>query len=164
MIGAPNAQAEYVALAPDMPPPSQLVIAPGPQQPILPPAQIAAYGVPQIPPAGWYPGPSGIVQWWDGRAWGPYAPQSVHGIKEVGIAYLFFLLLGGAGAHRFYLGRTGSAVLLLCLWIGGWLLAGLLIGIPLIIAGGIWLLVDLFFIPSMVREENARRFHLGVSR
>ena len=85
VIGAPNAQAEYVALAPDMPPPSQLVIAPGPQQPILPPAQIAAYGVPQIPPAGWYPGPSGIVQWWDGRAWGPYAPQSVHGIKEVGI-------------------------------------------------------------------------------
>jgi TM2 domain-containing membrane protein YozV len=78
-------------------------------------------------------------------------------MKEVGIAYLFFLLLGGVGAHRFYLGRAGSAVLLLCLWMGGWLLAALLIGIPMIIAGGIWLLVDLFILPSMVREENARR-------
>ena len=28
---------------------------------------------------------------------------------------------------------------------------------PMIIAGGIWLLVDLFLLPSMVREENARR-------
>lgn len=28
---------------------------------------------PNIPPAGWYPGPSGAPQWWDGAAWGPLA-------------------------------------------------------------------------------------------
>lgn len=28
----------------------------------------------QPPPAGWYPDESGRSRWWDGRAWGPYAP------------------------------------------------------------------------------------------
>ena len=26
------------------------------------------------PPPGWYPGPTGAPQWWDGRGWGPTAP------------------------------------------------------------------------------------------
>lgn len=26
------------------------------------------------PPPGWYPGPTGVPQWWDGRGWGPTAP------------------------------------------------------------------------------------------
>ena len=26
------------------------------------------------PPPGWYPGPTGIPQWWDGQGWGPVAP------------------------------------------------------------------------------------------
>ena len=156
VLGAPNAKAEYAALAPDMPPPNAVVLVPRPSTPTYTP-QTSAYAVPHAQQSGWYPGPSGMMQWWDGRAWGPYAPQSARPPKEVGIAYLFFLLLGGVGAHRFYLGRTGSAVLLLCLWMGGWLLAAVLIGIPMIIAGGIWLLVDLFMLPSMVRQENANR-------
>lgn len=152
VVGAPNATAEYRALDPFFPSPDA--------QPTLPLTPAAISPRPQQPqrrPVGWYPGPTGVVQWWDGHGWGPYVPQVARPLKEVGIAYLFFLLLGGLGAHRFYLGRTGSAVALLCLWTGGWLLALLLIGIPMIIAGGIWLLVDLFLLPSMVREENARR-------
>jgi TM2 domain-containing membrane protein YozV len=156
VLGAPDARAEYGAPAPDRPPPDTLVPMPASDTLVYQPRELAP-AVSPGQPAGWYPGPSGMVQWWDGRAWGPFAPQPAQPMKEVGIAYLFFLLLGGVGAYRFYLGRAGSAVLLLCLWMGGWLLAALLIGIPMIIAGGIWLLVDLFILPSMVREENARR-------
>lgn len=30
----------------------------------------------QPAPAGWYPEPgNGNLRWWDGQAWGPYAPQ-----------------------------------------------------------------------------------------
>lgn len=32
---------------------------------------------PNIPEAGWYPGPSGAPQWWDGAAWGPLAQQPI---------------------------------------------------------------------------------------
>lgn len=31
---------------------------------------------PNLPQAGWYPGPSGAPQWWDGAAWGPLAEQT----------------------------------------------------------------------------------------
>lgn len=141
VLGTPTRSAEYAALASEMPPPAYAVapLQQGPSQ-----------------PAGWYPSPSGLMQWWDGRAWGPYSPQAMRPMKDVGVAYLFFLFLGGFGAHRFYLGRAGSAVVLLLLWLIGWMLSFFLIGVPLVIAAGIWLLVDLFLIPSMVREENSR--------
>ncbi|GAA3213324.1 TM2 domain-containing protein [Microbacterium terregens] len=160
VIGAPDAKAEFAALAPDLPAPRTVVLAPRPQVPLYPPPQAHASVVPRTPSAGWYPGPAGMMQWWDGQMWGPYAPQAARPAKEIGIAYLFFFLLGGVAAHRFYLGRTGSAVLLLCLWMGGWLLSPILIGIPLVIAGGIWLLVDLFLLPSMVREANTLRMNV----
>ncbi|PTJ60864.1 NINE protein, partial [Mammaliicoccus sciuri] len=35
--------------------------------------------------------------------------------KKTGIAYILLILLGGFGAHRFYLEKTGSAVGLLLL-------------------------------------------------
>lgn len=78
------------------------------------------------------------------------------GKKSTGLAYVLWLLLGGVGGHRFYLGRTGSAVGMLVLSILGWLLIlaagfGLLFLIPL----GIWLLIDLFTIPGMVEQHNS---------
>lgn len=69
--------------------------------------------------------------------------------KSAGVSYLLCLFLGGFGAHRFYLGRTGSAVGQLVLWVLG-LLTVFITWIPL----GIWLIVDLFLIPGMVREKN----------
>ena len=69
--------------------------------------------------------------------------------KSTGAAYLLCIFLGGIGAHRFYLGYTGSAVAQLALWLLGWVTL-FLAWIPL----GIWIIVDLFLIPGMAREKN----------
>lgn len=156
VLGAPNAHAEFEALSPQLAPPGVPASAPiAIAAPVTPPAYRYPQPVAQGP--GWYAGPSGMMQWWDGRAWGPYAPQSSFAAKEVGIAYLFLIFLGGFSAHRFYLRRTGSAVAQLILWLGGWMLTPLVIGIPLVMVAGIWLIVDLFLLPSMVRVANYRR-------
>lgn len=117
---------------------------------------------------GWYTDPTGLLRWWDGRQWGPYAPQAsvsaqqlhapyVAGQKEIGIAYLMLLLLGGFGAHYFYLNQPLSAVLFLILWWGGWAATFIGIGFLLLVAAGIWLIIDLFLLPSYVRAANQRR-------
>jgi TM2 domain-containing membrane protein YozV len=58
-------------------------------------------------------------------------------------AYLLWLCsgFGALGLHRFYLGRFGTGLL--------WMFTGGL--------GGIGAFIDLFTIPSMVRETNLRR-------
>ncbi|MEZ5735786.1 MAG: TM2 domain-containing protein [Novosphingobium sp.] len=69
--------------------------------------------------------------------------------KSTGAAYLLLIFLGGFGAHRFYLGQTGTAIAQLLLGLLGW--------IPLFagwIVLGIWLFVDLFLIPGIIREKN----------
>lgn len=71
--------------------------------------------------------------------------------KSAGVTYLLCLFLGGVGAHRFYVGRTASAVGQLVLWLLGWVTL-FLMWIPL----GIWLIVDLFLIPGIIREENMK--------
>lgn len=74
--------------------------------------------------------------------------------KSMGVAYLLWFFLGGFGAHRFYLSETGTAIAMLVIC---------LISIPLAIVGvgfiglaaiGIWVLVDLFLIPSIARRKN----------
>src|SRR4051812_7507963 len=78
--------------------------------------------------------------------------QSMHydaNKKSVGVAYVLWFLFGGFGAHRFYLSRIGTGVLMLVLFIGAFLTAGIL-GIPL----AIWLIIDAFLIPDMVRSYN----------
>lgn len=69
--------------------------------------------------------------------------------KSTGVAYLLWFFLGGFGGHRFYLGKTGTAVVQLIIT-----LIGCFTLIPLIITG-IWLLVDAFLIPGIVREHSA---------
>ena len=67
---------------------------------------------------------------------------------STGAAYVLCLFLGAFGIHRFYLGRTGSAIAMLLL---GLTIFGLLIT-------GIWALIDLFLIPSIISEKvNALR-------
>ena len=68
--------------------------------------------------------------------------------KSVGASYVLCLLLGGLGAHRFYLGYPASAAVQLVLGILGFVV--FLTWPPL----WLWLLVDLFLIPGMVRQRN----------
>ncbi len=67
--------------------------------------------------------------------------RSVLPPKSLGIAYLFWFFFGLLGIHWFYLGKTGRGVL--------WLLTGGLLGVG-------WL-VDLFMLPSQVRQVNTQR-------
>lgn len=115
---------------------------------------------PTSTPAGWYPFPeNNLRRWWDGTAWGVYAPAPTGPrapVKDTGVAYLLLILLGGFGAHLFYLNRIGSAITLIILWWGGWLTSFIYIGFVGIAAVIVWWIVDLFMIPSYVREANKR--------
>ena len=78
--------------------------------------------------------------------------------KSVGTAYILWFLLGSFAAHRFYLGSTGVAITqLILIWLGA-LLSAVVIGIPMIVVGVIWVFIDAFLIPGMVaRDAEAKR-------
>ncbi len=61
---------------------------------------------------------------------------------SVVVAYLFWFFLWFVSAHRFYLGRPGSAVLQILSYF--------------ILIGFVWILVDIFLIPGMVRARQDR--------
>lgn len=77
------------------------------------------------------------------------------GKKSMGVTYVLWLLLGGLGVHRFYLGKVGTGVAILVLNLLGWatLIAG--VGFAFLAVVGIWLLVDAFLIPGYIRSHNA---------
>jgi len=56
------------------------------------------------------------------------------------VTWLLWLFAGGLGGHRFYLGKTGTAVAML------FTLGGL----------GIWAFIDLFLLNGMIREANEK--------
>jgi TM2 domain-containing membrane protein YozV len=63
-----------------------------------------------------------------------------NGGKNIIVAYLLSFFLGVFSAHRFYLGRPGSAILQILSY--------------LVLIGFVWLALDLFFIPGIVRVKN----------
>lgn len=69
--------------------------------------------------------------------------------KSTGTTWLLYIFLGGLGAHRFYLGKLGTAWAQVILFILGILTLGLMF-IPL----AIWLFVDLFLISGMIRDHT----------
>jgi TM2 domain-containing membrane protein YozV len=71
---------------------------------------------------------------------------------SIAVAYLLLIFLWFFSAHRFYLGRPGSAVLQILLYF--------------ILVGFVWLFVDLFLIPGMIRErqEEIRRNYAATLR
>lgn len=76
--------------------------------------------------------------------------------KSTAVAYLLWFFLAGFGAHRFYLGRPGSAVVQILLF-----LSGILLLVPLI-PYVIWIIVDAFLIPGMIRQDmDGRRAQLA---
>lgn len=74
--------------------------------------------------------------------------------KSLGVAYLLWFFLGSLGAHRFYAGKTGSAILQLMVWLVGWgtLIVG--VGFVVLAIAGIWLLIDAFLLPGIIRTHN----------
>lgn len=76
--------------------------------------------------------------------------------KSVGVAYLLWIFVGMFGAHRFYVGKVGSGFVLIGLWFGGilFLSSDSLLGPIMLIIAGIWLLLDLFIIPSLVSSNT----------
>ena len=60
--------------------------------------------------------------------------------SNAGLAYLLWFFLWFVSAHRFYLGRPGSAFLQILSYF--------------VLIGFVWVLIDAFLIPGMVREKN----------
>lgn len=121
-------------------------------------------------PAGWYPDPHnpGMMRWWDGGGWlDQWRPQSStvrhRDYRSIGTAYLLLIFAGGLGVHRFYLGRSGTALILIGLNATTViaLLAPLAAGhhaSPLGLAAGaalaLLLFVDLVRLPALVEGAN----------
>lgn len=59
---------------------------------------------------------------------------------SMGLAYFFWLFLGIFSAHRFYLGRPGTAVLQIISYF--------------FVIGVFWFILDAFLLPGLVREKQ----------
>lgn len=74
--------------------------------------------------------------------------------KSTGVAYLLWFFLGGFGGHRFYLGRTGTAIAQLIITLIGVVTSVVGVGLVFLAVTGIWVLVDAFLIPGMVSNQK----------
>ncbi|MDO4903530.1 MAG: TM2 domain-containing protein [Limosilactobacillus sp.] len=78
--------------------------------------------------------------------------------KNVVVAYLLAIFLGSIGAHRYYLKKIGTGIVMTLLAVFGWMLfvsiLGMEIAILLFFIDGIWVIVDLFLIPSIVNKDR----------
>ena len=75
--------------------------------------------------------------------------------KSTVVAYLLWWFLGLLGGHRFYTGRSGSAVAQLLIFIVSVPLMFVYIGFLSFFALLIWWLVDAFLIPGWIRNINS---------
>ena len=76
--------------------------------------------------------------------------------KSVLVAYLLWFFFGALGAHRFYLKRTGSGLIMLVIFIATAVFSVVGLGFFGAIALAIWILVDAFLIPGIARDYNNR--------
>lgn len=78
--------------------------------------------------------------------------------KSTGLAYVLWFFFGWLGLHRLYVGSTAMGLTMLVLTFFGvvFVAIGSVIGVVLLALQALWLLLDLFFIPSLVGEDKAR--------
>jgi len=76
--------------------------------------------------------------------------------KSALIGYLLWFFLGFAGVHRFYLGATGSGVVMLLIFLVSLPLSLVAVGFLGFAVLGIWWCVDAFLIPGLAQRYNAR--------
>ena len=74
--------------------------------------------------------------------------------KSMLLAYVLWLFLGTFGAHRFYLGKIGTAVTMLVIALVSYALVFVFIGFFGLFALSIWWIVDAFLIYSIVNQHN----------
>ena len=65
-----------------------------------------------------------------------------------------WFFLGYLGAHRFYGGKTLSAIVQLVLSLIGAALTFAGVGFVLLGVVGIWLFIDIFLLPGLIRNHN----------
>ncbi len=72
------------------------------------------------------------------------------------VAYILWFFFAIIGAHRFYLGKTMSAIVMLLLGVSSLAISFISFGILsfVMILPGLWALIDLFLIPGMARDYN----------
>lgn len=87
--------------------------------------------------------------------------------KSTGTAYAFWFFFGGLGAHRFYLGSPVSGAIQLAMTpiSYGLIASKSMSGLAIMPALGLWLIIDAFLIPGMVRaaNEQSRRDAAGLA-
>lgn len=91
------------------------------------------YQQPQPPPSGYRPPNIGTTQ----PIYAQYSPLGAPPAKSKAIAAVLAFFLGGIGIHRFYLGHTNTAVIMLICGTVGWFFC-----IPGIVVS-IWAIVDM---------------------
>lgn len=77
--------------------------------------------------------------------------------KEAWVAWLLWLFTSGFGGHRFYFGKTGSAVGMIALQALGFLTIWIMgLGTLFYLALGIWVIVDAFLISGWLKEDKEK--------
>lgn len=78
------------------------------------------------------------------------------GKKSAVIAYVLWFFLGLLGAHRFYLGKTFSAIVMLALTLIGYLTLAVGIGFIILAIVALWWIIDAVLILLAARKANGK--------
>ncbi len=144
----PPATAAPVPPATAAPVPPASAAAAGAPEPPAGTASAAAAGAQQIPPAGSAPIPPVNGQQQSAYSATQPTPAQVVTNKSRVTAGILGIFLGGLGIHKFYLGYNTAGIIMLVIWLFGYLLGG----IPTGIIGIIGLIEGIMYLTKSDRD------------